>query len=249
MHVRRQVVDEELQRALGRRHPGAARPADEQRHVGLLLQVAGLAHEIEMPERAGLEALAFELDLVLLGGLGIGDQFLDRMDRHHPLRRQARHRLEIFVVGVERDRHHVGAELHQLDLLLDARRRHAVLHDRIDLVGDHVVQLLPVGVMDARHHLAVGLDRFFQRAPAVDVRDRGAGLHRIDVLLRAAGDVLLRRAEVVVRVGGARVAGDGDDQFFHDVPHSTFSICPLLPDRTTASNTAMPCSTWSMATG
>ena len=136
MHVRRQVVDEELQRALGRRHPGAARPADEQRHVGLLLQVAGLAHEFEMPERAGLEALAFELDLVLLGGLGIGDQLLDRMDRHHPLRRQGRHRLEIFVVGVEGDRHHVGAELHQLDLLLDARRRHAVLHDRIDLAHD-----------------------------------------------------------------------------------------------------------------
>ena len=72
--------------------------------------------------------------------------------------------------------------------------------------------------MDARHHLAVGLDRFLQRAAAVDVRDGGAGLGRIDVLLRAGRDVLLRRAEVVVRVGGARVAGHRDDQFFHDVP-------------------------------
>ena len=41
--------------------------------------------------------------------------------------------LEIFVVGVEGDRHHVGAELHQLDLLLDARRGDAELHDRVDL--------------------------------------------------------------------------------------------------------------------
>ena len=44
---------------------------------------------------------------------------------------------------------HDGAELHQLDLLLDARRGDAILHDRIDLAHDRVVQLLPVGVMDS----------------------------------------------------------------------------------------------------
>jgi len=33
-------------------HPGAARPTDEQRHVGLLLQVAGAADELEMLDSA-----------------------------------------------------------------------------------------------------------------------------------------------------------------------------------------------------
>src|SRR5262249_11624549 len=163
-----------------------------------------------------------------------------------------------FVVGIEGDRHHVGPELHQLDLLLDAGRGHAILHDRIDLAHDRLVQSLPVGVMDLRYHLAVGLEGLLQRAAAVDVGDGGAGVHRVDILLGDAGDILLRRAEMVVRVGGARVTGDRDDQLFHDVSsncdlwpnaHATASIFWLLADLTTASNTDMPCSTWSIATG
>jgi len=61
----------------------------------------------------------------------------------------------------------------------------------------------------------VGLDRLLERAPAVDVGDRGAGVDGVDVLLRDPRNVLLRRAEVVVRIGRARVAGDRDDQLFH----------------------------------
>ena len=45
--------------------------------------------------------------------------------------------------------------------------------------------------------------------------DRGAGLDAVDILLRDAGDVLLRRAMMVDRIGGSRVAGDGDDQLVH----------------------------------
>ena len=192
---------------------------------------------------------------MLLGGLGIGHELLDRMDRHHALGRQRGLRLEIFVVGIEADRHHVGAELHQLDLLLDARRGDAELHDRIDLAHDRVLQPLPVGVMDARHLPAVGLDGLFQCAAAVDMRDRGAGIDGVDVLLRHARDVLLHRAERVVRIGGAGVAGDRDDQLFHGAfPSSHRSLnrddrVRSGADSTIASNTDMPCSTSSIETG
>src|SRR5262249_52382727 len=72
--ILRKIIDHELQGALGRRRPGAAGPADEQCGVGILPEIALLAYEFEMPERAGGEAFAFQLHLVLLGGLGIGDE-------------------------------------------------------------------------------------------------------------------------------------------------------------------------------
>jgi hypothetical protein len=65
------------------------------------------------------------------------------------------------------------------------------------------------------HLPAVRLDRLLERSAAVDVRDRGAGTHCVDILLRHTRNVVLRRAEMVVRVGRARVAGDRDDQLFH----------------------------------
>ena len=78
------------------------------------------------------------------------------------------------------------------------------------------------------------------------------------------GDVLLRRAQRVVRVGRPRVAGDRDDELFHKrswtfarmyplYPRrggsATGSTCPDRPARTMASNTDMPWSTSSIGTG
>ena len=131
---------------------------------------------------------------MLVGGLGVGEQFLDRMDRHHALGRELRIGIEIFVMRVEGDRHHVGAEPHQLDLLLDARAGDAELHDRLAARQDRVVQPLPAFLIHARHLTAVGLHRFFERADAVDVGDGRAGLDAVEILLRHAFDVLLRRA-------------------------------------------------------
>src|SRR5262245_31181333 len=91
----------------------------------------------------------------------------------------------------------------------------AELHDRVDPVHDGVLQALPVVVMDARHLAAVGLDGLLERSAAVDVGDRGAGIDSVDVLLRHTRHVLLRRAERIVRIGRARIAGDGDDQLLH----------------------------------
>jgi hypothetical protein len=152
---------------------------------------------------------------VLLGRFGVAEQLLDRMDCHHALGRELRVGIEILVVRVEGDRHHVGPERHQLDLLLEPGAGDAELHHRIRLLQDRLLQRLPALVMDLRDLLAVRLHRLLERAAPVDVGDRGARLDAVDVLLRHAGDILLRRAQVVDRVGGARIARDRDDQFFH----------------------------------
>ena len=191
---------------------------------------------------------------MLLGGLCVGDEFLHRMNRHHALGRQRRLGLKIFVVRIEAHRHHVGPKLHELDFFFDARRRHAELHDRINLVHDGVLQALPVVLVDARDLPAVRLDRLLEGATAVDVRDRRAGIHGIDILLRNTVDVLLRRAQMVVRIGRARVAGNGDDQLFHRHSlavsyHPTLTIWFERAACTMASNTDMPCNTSSIGTG
>src|SRR5262249_4332407 len=113
---------------------------------------------------------------------------------------------------------------------------------------------LLVVVMNARNLPAVGLNRPLERAPAVDVRDRGAGIHCVDVLLRDPADVLLRRGKMGVRIGGARVAGDGGDQLFHAaVPISPFPCTGPSSfagaASTIASNTDIPCKTSSSGTG
>src|ERR1700704_1015447 len=219
--VLRQVVDHVDQRLLGRRRPGAARPAQEQRGVGVL-EVALLADEFEIPEGAGVEALHLEGDLVLLGRLRIGEKLFDRMDRHHALGSELRIRVERLVMGIEGARHHVGPEPHQLDLFLQPGARDAELHDRRGLFEDGLLELLPALMMDFRYLLAVGLHRLFERAPPVDMRDGRAGIEPVDILLRNASDVLLRWAQIIDRIGGAGIARDGDDQLFHGRPCRSF---------------------------
>ena len=137
------------------------------------------------------------------------------MNRHHALGRELRIGIEIFVMGVECDRHHVRAERHQLDLFLQPRAGDAELHDRIGLGQNGFLQPLPAVVIDARHLLAVGLHRLFKRADTVNVRDGGTGLDAVDILRCHALDVLLRRTIMIDRIRRPRIAGDGDDQLFH----------------------------------
>src|SRR5271170_4362135 len=140
------------------------------------------------------------------------------MDRHHALGRKLRIGIEVFIMRVERDRHHVRMQRHQLDLFLEPGAGDAELHHRIGLVKDRFLQPLPALVIDARDLFAVGLHRFFQRANAVDMRNGRAGLDAVDILLRHAVDILLRRTIMIDRIRRPRIAGDGDDQLFHDRP-------------------------------
>jgi hypothetical protein len=118
---------------------------------------------------------------------------------------------------VEGDGHHVGAEPHELDLLFDTRAGNAELHDRAALGQDRVVQPLPALLIHARHLPAVGLHRLFEGANPVDVRNGGAGANAVDVLAGHSFDVLLRGTKMIDRIGGSRVASDGNDQLFHGV--------------------------------
>ena len=79
------------------------------------------------------------------------------MDSHHALGRELWVGIEIFVVGVECDRHHVGLQRHQPDFFLKPCAGDAELHHRVSLGEDRLLQPLPAVVIDAGDLLAVGL--------------------------------------------------------------------------------------------
>ncbi len=167
-----------------------------------MLQIALLADEFEIPERARVEAFDLELHFVFVGGFGVGEQFFDRMDRHHALGRKLRIGIEIFVVRVEGDRHHVGAEPHQLDLLLDACAGDAELHHR--RAADRIASFSffhPSWFMRDTCRPSACID-FFEGTNAVDVGDGRAGLDAVEILLSHPFDVLLRRTQMIDRIGG-----------------------------------------------
>src|SRR3990172_10385988 len=89
----------------------------------------------------------------------------------------------MLVVSVERDRHHLRAEVEQGHTILEAGAGDAELDDRVSLGADSVGDLRPPLDIDPAHLAPIGLQGRFQRANPVKMGDSGPSVGAPDVLM------------------------------------------------------------------
>lgn len=190
-------------------------PAQKDRRPDRIREDAQPANEFEVPVGPRVEALDLGLDTVLLRGATERLKLVTRMKRVHLVRGVLRIGLEKLVVDVERVRHHLRVEPHELDLLLEPRARDPELNDWIAPAADQFGQPLPTREVDLGETPAVRLDLVLEVVDPMVVHDARAGFDRPDVFVRDRVEILDRRHQRIAGIRHGRVNGDRDDQLVH----------------------------------